>query len=272
MKPSFREKFERLVTIMERLRSPEGCPWDREQTGSTLRPYVIEEAYEVVQALDDEDSGALCEELGDVLLQVVFHAQIASEAGEFDIGDVCDGISDKLIRRHPHVFGDFQVEGSAGVLRNWERIKAVEKGQSEPSILDAIPAELPSLLRAYKLQQRAARVGFDWPDVRGALEKVAEEMGEFQEALHAAGDPPGKVERASADARVAEEFGDLLFALVNVARFLGIDPEVALYATTRKFTKRFAEVEAGARAEGRSMEQLTLEEMDKYWDQAKKKG
>lgn len=272
MKPTSREKFERLVAIMERLRSPEGCPWDREQTSTTLRPYVIEEAYEVVQALDDGDPGALCEELGDLLLQVVFHAQIASERGEFDIGDVCDAISDKLIRRHPHVFGDARVEGSAGVLANWERIKANEKGRAEPSILDDIPAHLPSLLRAYKLQQRAARVGFDWPDVRGALAKVHEELGEFNEALAAAGDPPGHVERAGADPRVAEELGDLLFALVNVSRFLGIDPEVALFATTRKFTQRFAEVEAGAKSEGRSMEDMSLAEMDAYWEKAKRRG
>lgn len=261
--------FERLVAIMARLRSAEGCPWDREQTHQTLRPYVIEEAYEVVQALDDGDMPALREELGDVLLQVVFHAQIASESGAFGVADVCGTISDKLIRRHPHVFADVTVEGPAGVVANWEQIKAVEKGKKAPSILDEIPAHLPALMRAFKLQQRAARVGFDWPDYRGALEKVDEEMSEFRQALQDAGAPQGRIERAGADDKVEEEFGDLLFALVNTARFLGIDPEVALNRTNHKFTRRFARVEQGAQAEGRKLEDMSLPEMDRYWNAAK---
>lgn len=261
--------FERLVAIMARLRSAEGCPWDREQTHQTLRPYVIEEAYEVVQALDDGDMPALCDELGDVLLQVVFHAQIASESGAFGVADVCDTISDKLIRRHPHVFADVTVEGPAGVVANWEQIKAAEKGKEAPSILDEIPAHLPALMRSYKLQQRAARVGFDWPNYLGALEKVDEEMDEFRQALDEAGTPEGRIERAGADNRVEEEFGDLLFALVNTARFLGIDPEVALNRTNHKFTRRFARVEQGARTEGRNLEDMSLPEMDRYWNAAK---
>ncbi|HAH97282.1 MAG TPA: nucleoside triphosphate pyrophosphohydrolase [Firmicutes bacterium] len=271
--------FQRLVTIMGQLRAPEGgCPWDRQQSLASLRPYVLEEAYEVVQALDRGDYANLCEELGDLLLQIVFQAQIAQESGAFDIDDVCNGIADKLIRRHPHVFFNdheqVKVDDAAGVVVNWEKIKAAEKGKTEPSILDSIPAALPALMRAYKLQERAARVGFDWPDVRGALVKVDEEMGEFRELIpddHL--EAPEKSDRASADQRLTEEFGDLLFALVNVSRYLGIDPEVALLGTARKFAWRFAQIEEGARKEGRKMEEMTLEEMDRYWDAAKaKKG
>lgn len=295
--------FQRLVAIMAQLRAPVGgCPWDRQQTHASLRPYVLEEAYEVVQALDSGDSANLREELGDLLLQIVFQAQVAQESGTFNIDDVCNGIADKLIRRHPHVFSDAEVNDAAGVIVNWEKIKAAEKGKAEPSILDAIPAALPALMRAYKLQERAARVGFDWPDVQGALVKVDEEMGEFRELisidhLGAQAEAPtltqaqmqaqapaqdqveapapakGKPDRASADQRLTEEFGDLLFALVNVSRYLGIDPEVALLGTAKKFAWRFAQIEEGARKEGRKMEEMTLEEMDRYWDAAKaKKG
>ncbi|MGI5853519.1 MAG: nucleoside triphosphate pyrophosphohydrolase [Bacillota bacterium] len=293
--------FQRLVGIMAQLRASEGgCPWDKQQTLTSLRPYVLEEAHEVVQALDSRDYANLREELGDLMLQIVFQAQIAKESGAFTIDDVCNGIADKLIRRHPHVFSDVEVSDAAGVLVNWEKIKAAEKGKAEPSILDAIPTALPALMRAYKLQERAARVGFDWPDVRGALAKVDEEMREFRElipvdhfddqgaaeaeAMAQANDQAqaktkaevtkkSKPDRASADPRLAEEFGDLLFALVNVARYLGIDPELALLGTASKFAWRFAQIEEGARREGRKMEDMTLEEMDCYWDAAKvKKG
>lgn len=292
-----RSPFQRLVGIMAQLRAPVGgCPWDRQQTLASLRPYVLEEAYEVVQALDSQDYANLREELGDLLLQIVFQAQIADESGAFNMDDVCSGIADKLVRRHPHVFADEEVNDAAGVIINWEKIKAAERGKAEPSILDAIPASLPALMRAYKLQERAARVGFDWPDVRGALVKVDEEMHEFRELIPdndhfdelveagveegvpaqagvEAAPEAGKPDRAAADPRLAEEFGDLLFALVNVSRYLGIDPELALLGTARKFAWRFAQIEEGARKEGRKMEEMTLEEMDRYWDAAKaKKG
>ena len=293
-----RSPFRRLVGIMAQLRAPVGgCPWDRQQTLASLRPYVLEEAYEVVQALDSGDYANLREELGDLLLQIVFQAQIAEESSAFNMNDVCNGIADKLVRRHPHVFSDVEVNDAAGVIVNWEKIKAAEKGKTEPSILDAIPASLPALMRAYKLQERAARVGFDWPDVRGALSKVDEEMREFrelipdddhfdehveagakvgapaQDAVEVEVPKAGKPDRASADPRLAEEFGDLLFALVNVSRYLGIDPEVALLGTAQKFAWRFAQIEEGARKEGRKMEEMTLAEMDHYWDAAKaKKG
>ncbi|MGE5592974.1 MAG: nucleoside triphosphate pyrophosphohydrolase [Betaproteobacteria bacterium] len=251
-----------LVEIMRRLRGEGGCPWDRKQTHESLRSYVVEEAYEVVQAIDDNDDGELCEELGDLLLQVAFHSQIASEAGRFDVGDVIEGIVSKLIRRHPHVFGDVDARDSETVLRNWERIKQRERSDEagEPaSVLDNVAGAMPALMRALKVQAKASRVGFDWPDVSGAIAKVREEMHELEEAREA-GD----------QARIAEEIGDVLFAFVNVARFLKVDPEIALGRTVDKFIARFKHIEARAGENNRRMEDMTLDEMDSLWEEAKR--
>lgn len=250
-----------LVEIMRKLRGEGGCPWDRKQTHESLRTYVVEEAYEVVQAIDDRDDEELCEELGDLLLQVAFHSQIASESGRFDVGDVIRGIVEKLIRRHPHVFGDVEAKDSKAVLRNWERIKQRERADDggEPgSILDNIAGAMPALMRALKVQAKASRVGFDWPDVTGALEKVWEEMDELEQAR-----------KAGDKARMAEEVGDVLFAFVNVARFLKVDPEIALGRTVDKFIARFKHIEMRAGEANRRIEDMTLDEMDSLWEEAK---
>lgn len=249
-----------LVNVMAALRGPGGCPWDKEQTHKLLRRYLIEECYEVIEAIDENDMHKLQEELGDLLLQVVFHARLAEEAGRFDINAVVSGIVEKMIRRHPHVFGEVKVGTSAEVLVNWQQIKRREKETAgeEPTALGGVPRALPALLRAYKIQERAARVGFDWPDAGGAWEKVGEEARELKAAA-AGGDT----------AAVAEELGDLLFAVVNVARFLKVEPELALAATTRKFEERFAFIEQTAAVTGRSVEELSLAEMDDLWEQAK---
>ncbi|MCR4403088.1 MAG: nucleoside triphosphate pyrophosphohydrolase [Firmicutes bacterium] len=252
-----------LVAIMRRLRGEGGCPWDRKQTHESLRSYVVEEAYEVVQAIDDRDDDELCEELGDLLLQVAFHSQIASESGRFDVADVIRGVVEKLIRRHPHVFGDVEAKDSKTVLRNWERIKQRERKDEsgEGSILDNIAGAMPALMRALKVQSKASRVGFDWPDVSGALAKVREEMDELEEAR-----------RTDDRARVAEEVGDVLFALVNVARFLKVDPEIALGRTVDKFISRFKHIEMRACEAKRRVEDMTLDEMDSLWEEAKTKA
>lgn len=250
-----------LVEIMRKLRGEGGCPWDRKQTHESLRTYVVEEAYEVVQAVDDRDDAELREELGDLLLQVAFHSQIASETGRFDVGDVIGGIVEKLIRRHPHVFGDVEAKDSKTVLRNWERIKQRERAgeEGEPgSVLDNVAGAMPALMRAVKVQAKASRVGFDWPDVTGALAKVQEEMGELEQAR-----------KAGDRERMAEEVGDVLFALVNVARFLKVDPEIALGRTVDKFIARFKHIEARAGEENRRVEDMTLDEMDSLWEEAK---
>ncbi len=250
-----------LVEIMRKLRGEGGCPWDRKQTHESLRTYVVEEAYEVVQAIDDRDDEELCEELGDLLLQVAFHSQIASESGRFDVGDVIRGIVEKLIRRHPHVFGDVEAKDSKAVLRNWERIKQRERADEggEPgSILDNIAGAMPALMRALKVQAKASRVGFDWPDVTGALQKVREEMDELEQAR-----------KAGDKARMAEEVGDVLFAFVNVARFLKVDPEIALGRTVDKFIARFKHIEMRAGEANRRIEDMTLDEMDSLWEEAK---
>ncbi len=256
-----RHSFRRLVEVMERLRGPGGCPWDQEQDHRSLRRYMLEEAYEAVEAIEGGDMSELCEELGDVLLQVVFHAQMAGERGDFAMADVVHGITEKLLRRHPHVFGNVAVRGSGDVVRNWEAIKAQEKG-SRPrpeSILEGVGHALPALMRAEALQKRAAKVGFDWPDVAGALDKLTEEIAELQAA------------RRDGDARAQEEeLGDLLFAAVNVARFLRVDPETALNATNGKFIRRFRYVESEARRRGRSLQEMKLEEMDLLWAEAKR--
>jgi len=252
--------LDRLVKVLAALRGPEGCPWDRQQTHVSLRRYLIEECYEVIEAIDENDMNKLLEELGDLLLQVVFHAHIAEDAGFFDLNDVIEAISDKMIRRHPHVFGSTKVTGSEEVLANWEDIKAKERkehGQKE-SALGRIPLQLPALMRAHKVQRRAARVGFDWPTVNGAWNKLLEEIAEVESAI-ASADPEA----------VAEELGDLLFAVVNVARFMQVEPELTLAATTAKFERRFEYIEQQAKLKGLPVKELTLEEMNNFWEQAK---
>ncbi len=250
-----------LVDIMGRLRSEGGCPWDREQDHHTLTPYLLEETYEVLDAIQKENMYNFCEELGDLLLQIVFHAQIARENGVFDINDVVHGISQKMIHRHPHVFGNIQVNNSDEVLVNWEIIKQSEKGggaKKQASVLDGVPHGLPALSRAYKIQGKAARVGFDWPDYQGALGKVDEELEEWKEAL--ANGQRDKIEL---------ETGDVLFAVVNTARLTGIDPEVALLATNNKFIRRFEFIEREAAIKGINVANMSLAEMDELWEKAK---
>jgi len=254
--------FDRLVDIMARLRSENGCPWDREQDHHTLTPYLLEETYEVLAAIQQEDMYNICEELGDLLLQIVFHAQIARERGFFNIHDVVEGICRKMIHRHPHVFGDLEVRDSSEVLINWEKIKRSEKDgdtKVKQSVLDGVPRGLPALLRSWKIQARAARVGFDWPDYQGALNKVEEELNELKEALESGGRK-----------KIELETGDILFAVVNTARLLGIDPEAALTATTEKFIRRFQKIERNAALSGKELYNMTLQEMDIFWEQAKK--
>ena len=254
--------FEELVRVMKRLRAPEGCPWDREQTHSSLKPYMLEEVYEALEAIDSEDDSELCKELGDVLLQVVFHAQIAEEEDRFTIEDVAGAIVEKLVRRHPHVFADAEVDNTEHVIANWEEIKKQERrdaGQQHPSHLDGIPKSLPALMRAQRVQARAARQGFDWREVGGALDKVEEEFAELR-----------RENEAGSTDTVEDELGDLLFSLVNVSRFLHVDPEQALQRAIAKFEKRFRSVESALGEREQSMRDSTLEELDALWDEAKK--
>ena len=244
-----------LGYIAARLRAPDGCPWDREQTHASLTPYMIEEAYEAVDAIERDDDDDMVEELGDVLLQVVLHSQLAEEAGRFSLADVAEGVNRKLVRRHPHVFGDVEVSGSGEVLRNWEQIKRVEKGERRASVLDGIPPALPALLLAQTVGRKAAKVGFDWPDAAGALDKVREEVDE--------------VKAAATDEERREELGDLFFALTSVCRHLGVDAEDALRAAARKFSGRFCRVEADAQARGLDLTTLSVPELDVLWDAAK---
>jgi len=244
--------LDRLVEIMDKLLSPDGCPWDREQTHASLTRYLIEEAYEVVDAVWANDMEKLKEELGDVLLQVVFHSALAKREQAFDINDVIEGVSEKMIRRHPHVFGSLALSTSSEVLDRWEGFKEKE---GKKRVLEGIPKSLPALMRAEKLQAKAARVGFDWPDVEGALEKVAEEIRELAEAKR--------------PESVASEMGDILFAVVNVARFLGVDPEEALQKTNDKFEKRFNYIEDQLRRQGKTWGKMSLEELDQLWEKAK---
>ena len=247
-----------LADVMRTLREPGGCPWDREQTHKSIRSNMIEEVYEYLEAVDADDVDGMREELGDVLMQVVFHARMAQEAGRFDLQDVIDEVVDKLIRRHPHVFGDTHVEGSDDVLRNWEAIKKQEK-QERKHVLDGVSQGLPALLRAYKLQGKAAKVGFDWDDIAGVWAKVEEELGELRAAI------------ASGDKAAAEsELGDVLFAIVNYARHNKIEPEVALDGTNNRFATRFAHVEQRVEESGKEWQQFSLQELDKFWDEAKK--
>jgi MazG family protein len=252
-----------LLRVMARLRDPDsGCPWDREQTFATIAPYTIEEAYEVADAIARDDLDGLKDELGDLLLQVVYHARMAEEDGRFAFADVVDAITAKMIRRHPHVFADTSLREGFEKSGAWERIKAEEKaarGSGAGSLLDDVPVALPALSRAVKLQSRAARVGFDWPSLAPVLEKAEEELDELKVAI-------GDKDDAN---KIREEFGDLLFVMANVARHLGVDPEAALRGANAKFVRRFAHIEARLRADGRSPEQSTLEEMDQLWDEAK---
>lgn len=246
-----------LVDVMRALREPGGCPWDREQTHASIRGNMIEEVYEYLEAVDADDTDGMREELGDVLMQIVFHARMAQEAGRFDLQDVIDEVTEKLINRHPHVFGDVHVENSDEVLVNWEAIKKQEKTERK-HVLDGVTKGLPALLRAYKLQGKAAKVGFDWDDVEDVWGKVQEELGELREAI------------ASGDSRAAEaEFGDVLFALVNYGRFYKIEPEVALNGTNNRFASRFSHVEKRVEESGRVWEDFTLAELDAFWDEAK---
>ena len=246
-----------LEEIVRLLRAPGGCPWDREQTHQSLRRGMLEEAYEVVEAIDQGSPEHLKEELGDVLLQVVFHADIERDAGRFDLDDVADGICKKLIYRHPHVFGDVQVSGTGEVLSNWEELKRREKGQAtNTDALEAVARSLPALWRAEKVQKKAAKAGFDWPEVSGALDKLSEELAELRAAV-------------AAGTNVEEELGDLLFSAVNVARFVKTDPEEALSSACDKFIRRFRLVEQAAAQSGQAMEDMDLKKLDKLWEQAK---
>jgi MazG family protein len=255
-------QVERLRAIMHRLRAPGGCPWDAEQSHASLVPNVIEEAYETVDAIRREDWEHLQEELGDLLLQVVFHSELAEEAGRHNLDDVARGICDKLVRRHPHVFADGDAETSDAVLVRWDEIKREEKGVSGKPFLHGVGRGLPALLRGAKLQKKAAKVGFDWPDLAGVVAKIEEEIGEVREELEDRGD-------GAASPALEAEVGDLLFSVVNLARRLGIDPELALEGTNRKFEKRFGLMEKALNADGESLEGANLAEMDRLWEAAK---
>lgn len=253
--------FATLLRVMERLRAPGGCPWDREQTHQSLRPYVLEEAYEVVDAIDRADDAELREELGDLLLQVVFHAQLGREDGRFAIEDVIRGIVTKLIRRHPHVFADVVADTPDAVLRNWHQIKKEEKGNGAAgSIFDGVPDVLPALLKAITYSRRAAQVGFDWNRPEDVISKLHEEVAELEQSLAAGGQED-----------IEEELGDILFVMANLARHLKVNPEIALERANRKFRDRFRYIEHCLAERGSSPQQSNLEEMDKLWDEAKTK-
>jgi len=252
--------FEALAEIIAHLRAPNGCPWDREQTHESLTKHMLEESYEAISAIDSGNFTDMREEFGDLLLQVVLQSQIANEAGQFNVNQVVQGISSKLVRRHPHVFGDLKLDDVDGVLANWEKLKETErkdKGQVEKGLLDGIPAALPALSQAQEYQDRAARVGFDWPEIDGVLDKVKEEIEE--------------IKNAETDFELASEIGDLFFVLVNFARWKNVDAESALRGTNVKFKKRFGYVELGAKKQGRNLSELSLDEMESLWQEAKKK-
>jgi MazG family protein len=291
------ERFERAVSIMARLRAPGGCPWDREQSFDSIKPYTLEEAYEVLEAIDNRDWEELSGELGDLLLQVLFYAQMAKEQGTFSIDEVLDRLSNKLVSRHPHVFGDVKAETSSDVLRNWEALKAEEKkkrlaagggkaakgGEDAQSVLAGVSRAIPALLEAYKLSSRAAHVGFDWPNIGGLFDKLREETQELQEQLElfpAPGPRPhGRGIASSAGqtisdelrARLEDEVGDMFFVLVNIARYLSLDPESALRKTNRKFKQRFQWMEGRLRESGRGPQQASMEELESLWQAAKQR-
>ena len=277
-------KFERAVAIMARLRAPGGCPWDREQTFDTIKRYTLEETYEVLEAIDNRDWKELTGELGDLLLQVLFYAEMAQEQGSFTIDDVLDALSNKLVHRHPHVFGDTKADDSAKVLKNWETLKAQEKSKSLHSgagdaavtpgpLLEAVSSKMPALQEAHKISSKAAYVGFDWPHVQGLFEKLSEETRELQEHLQNVSSDGKSSQKPEVPQElrqhVEDEVGDLFFVLVNIARYLSVDPESALRKTNRKFRRRFGYLEEQLRAQGRTLEQATLEEMEGLWQQAK---
>ena len=296
--PTTGDRFERAVAIMARLRAPGGCPWDREQDFDSIKPYTMEEAYEVLEAIDNRDWTELPGELGDLLLQVLFYSQMATEQQKFSIDDVLDRLADKLVRRHPHVFGDAQADTSAEVLRSWETIKSEEREkrsksrsngsgkESDPvaqatSILADVSSSMPALLEAHKLSSRAARVGFDWPNVSGLFEKLREEAGELQAEIEASAHLSGNEVDAtpgsgrlseSSRIRLEEELGDLFFVLVNIARYLSLDPESSLKRTNRKFKQRFQWMEEQLRESGLIPQQASIEELEKLWQQAKQQG
>jgi tetrapyrrole methylase family protein / MazG family protein len=254
------KEFSKLREIIAELRGPNGCPWDKKQTHQSLKKYLIEEAYELMEAIEEEDIDHIIEELGDVLLQVLLHAQIGEDEGYFSIDEVIEGISAKMVRRHPHVFGDVTAETPEEVLKNWQEIKREEKGEKRESILAGVGNHLPNLIRAYELQKKAAKVGFDWENVLQAWEKVNEELTEFEQEL--------TKEKHTDD--LQKEFGDILFALVNIARYLQIQPEEALFQTNQKFIRRFAYIEERVVESGKGFEEFTLLELDEFWNQAKR--
>jgi MazG family protein len=268
--------FEALVALQARLRAPGGCPWDREQTHESLRPYLVEETYEVLDALDSGRADKIAGELGDLLLQVVFHAQVGREAGRFDIGEVIEQVHAKMVRRHPHVFGDARAGTPGDVLKKWEQLKAEERrGERESgaagndaaeSILDGVARGLPALIEAQQISRRAANVGFDWTNVEGILDKLGEEIGELREAMAASRDS------ARRSREVEDELGDLFFSMVNLARFLGLDSEIALKRASRKFKARFQMMERCAREEGRPLGEMSVEDLDRLWEEAKAQG
>ena len=253
--PKNLSKFATLVDIIARLRAPEGCPWDRKQTHASLRENLLEECYETLAALDEGDAKRLCEELGDLLMQIVLHAQIATEVGEFELGDVINSINTKLIHRHPHVFGSLKVKGAGEVLTNWEAIKKRERG-SEISMLSNLPKQLPALSYSQSIQDRVARVGFDWEDIGGVIDKLAEEVGEFK--------------LAESQERKAQELGDLMFTLANIARRLGVDLESALREANQRFYRRFSTMEKLCRQRGLNFGELSFDEQNALWEEAKR--
>ncbi len=292
--PKTGERFERAVSIMARLRGPGGCPWDREQTFDSIKPYTLEEAYEVLEAIDNRDWDELRGELGDLLLQVLFYSQMAEEEKRFSIDDVLDRLSSKLVDRHPHVFGEVTAETSADVLRNWEALKAEEKkkrleagggkaakGESADSVLAGVSSAMPALLEAHKLSSRAAHVGFDWPEMAGLFEKLEEEVTELKHELQHLPAPARPVAGGVAGSgrprvpeelrhRLEEEVGDMFFVLVNIARYLSLDPESALKKTNRKFKRRFQWMEAQLRLSGRTPQQATMNELEALWQSSKR--
>jgi MazG family protein len=291
--PTTGERFERAVSIMARLRGPGGCPWDREQTFDSIKPYTLEETYEVLEAIDNRDWDELPGELGDLLLQVLFYSEMAQEENRFSINDVLDRLSTKLISRHPHVFGDVTAETSADVLRNWEALKAEEKKRrlaagggkavqpvKPESVLAGVSSAMPALLEAHKLSSRAAHVGFDWPEIGGLFDKLEEEAAELKEELRQLPSPPAPAGRGVAGSgkpkipeelrqRIEEEVGDMFFVLVNIARYLSLDPESALKKTNRKFKRRFQWMEEQLRASGRGPDQASMEELESLWQRSK---
>lgn len=256
-----RKSFDDLVSLMTTLRGPGGCPWDRQQSLADLKPFIIEEAYEVVDAIDRNDRDALREEVGDMLLEAVFVAQIAREEGSFDVFDAITAIHDKLVRRHPHVFADVVADTADAVLTNWEKMKSAERAEQNQSLLSGVPAPLPALLKASRLTEKAARVGFDWESTDDIFTKLEEETGELKDAI-------ARGERGE----IVHELGDLLFTLANISRRLEVNAEEALQETNRRFTRRFQHIEQALREQSRSFEESSLEELDRLWEQAKERG